>query len=488
MSIELSGLVGLVALVLGALSYTSTPGPHDPPKVWSVLPWIGSSLQYILGPTEFMRTCRIKYGPIYKFVLGGHSVVILSTPETIASFYRQAGLGNELIIAQMYKAIAGLGNGPYFYELTFRKVFPIIGECFTPHRLDEFAATFTADLFSRLEDVPTGMLVKLSDFTGRHLYNSTISTLFGPHFPVGTYIDFYILDVETPTLKNNLFFTTARGLAARNRMLAAIRQFLDEGWTDEGDGELVGASPLVSRMIREFKDVRVSDADIAGLILSFMWGLQANTLRISFWLVAQLLARPDAMAEVCKEIRSASAGDFHGLSTFGAAEPKSLLGSQFPLLDSALKKTIRLNMLSTSMREAETDVEISGDGMTFAIKKGELVMGDVRAVHLDAAAFPDPDTFQYDRFVDGGGEKKPAVVGPSGPLLLARLITITQCKGRHFAVYAIKLFLIKTLELYDIRPLPGRASNLAAPKMNPRSIGVARTDEEIFVRLQRRCE
>ncbi|KAJ7670776.1 cytochrome P450 [Mycena polygramma] len=473
-----------VALIAGVLFYESRqPDPSGIPWVPSLLPWIGSAPRYILGPTAFLKACRQKYGPAYKFVLGGRTVIILSTPETISSFYRQPGLGNEFVVSKIYKALAGLDNGGYLYELTYRKLFPLITEYLAPHRLDQISTQFTEELFPRVDNVSTGMFIHLSDFSGRHLYDATNAVLFGPHFPKGTYTDFFTLDVEAPNLINNFPFTVQKGLTARRRLLDGIQTFVAEGWTDVGDGKIRGASSMISRMVRQLKDAETTDGDIAGLLLSFLWAVHGTTLRVSFWLIAHLLARPDVMHEVCTEIRSSPTISLHSLSTLGATQPRVLLGPEFPILDSVLKETIRLVALSTSMREAEMDVQITGDGMTYAVKKGELVMGDVRAIHQDPDMFPEPETFQHDRFMDdhteGGRLNNPAA-------LLAWGGGAHMCKGRHFATYAIKLFLAKTLEEYDIRPLPTFASGIRVPSTDPRSIGVTRTAEDILIRLQRR--
>jgi cytochrome P450 len=46
-------------------------------------------------------------------------------------------------------------------------------------------------------------------------------------------------------------------------------------------------------------------------------------------------------------------------------------------------------------------------------------MGDVRAVHMDPVAFPDPQSFQYDCFTDPTVVGNPILIGPSGLPLFA---------------------------------------------------------------------
>ncbi|KAI6118122.1 hypothetical protein F5141DRAFT_1096316 [Pisolithus sp. B1] len=54
-----------------------------PPKVSSLLPWIGSAIGFVSGPQRFLALCRMRYGPVFKFLIGGRSVVVVETAESI---------------------------------------------------------------------------------------------------------------------------------------------------------------------------------------------------------------------------------------------------------------------------------------------------------------------------------------------------------------------------------------------------------------------
>ncbi|KAJ7489376.1 cytochrome P450 [Mycena latifolia] len=373
--------------------------PNTPPTVRYRLPWIGSVFEYSKNPIVFLKLCKNTYGDVYKILLAGRVVVILSTPETMACVYKDASkvLSNNLVQFRVLTAIAGATNHlDYLHEIVAGKLSPVLGEQMIKQQLVAISHTFYGELNSRLENVPTGMFIKLSDFTARHVYHATSMALFGPKLP-DTYADFRLLDMGIPQLMSGLPFVGRGAAKARERLRAILISYIREG------GDAVVASELVSKSVQELQAAGLSESDAAGLLLIFLWGLHGNTLAATFWLFAHLLCDREALGRVSQEIRATPAPGYSSLSAMCAADPTKLFGPLLPILDSAVKETLRLHVLPTAVRTASAGTTISGDGKTYRIAKGEYVMADVRAIYLDPGVYSDPASFKVDRFLGRNG-------------------------------------------------------------------------------------
>ncbi|KAJ7468957.1 cytochrome P450 [Mycena galericulata] len=405
----------------------------------------------------------------------------------MASVYKDASkvLHNDLVQFRVLTAIAGAtDNLGYLHDIVSGKLSPVLGEQMMKQRLGKISHIFYSQLNSRLENVSTGMFIKLSDFTSRHIYHATSVALFGSLFP-DTYTDFQLLDIGIPQLVSGLPFVGRGAARARERLRATLISYIREG------GESFGASELVSKSVQELQAAGLSESDAAGLLLIFLWGLHGNTLAATFWLFAHLLSDREALSRLSHEIRSTVTPGYCNLSAMCTADPTLLFGPLLPILDSAVKETLRLHVLPTAVRTASADTTIGGDGRAYRIAKGEYVMADVRAIYRDPQVFKDPETFKVDRFLEsarglssvwGSGVHIVSVFSLQHMEQLSDWLLL-QCKGRYFAQFEMKMFVIRCLELYDIHTVPGKDPLKLLPEINPRSIGMDRPNGEILIRL-----
>jgi cytochrome P450 len=149
-----------------------------------------------------------------------------------------------------------------------------------------------------------------------------------------------------------------------------------------------------------FKANDIQNLGGAGMALSFMWGVHGNSMNTSFWLVVFLLADPEAFARVRAEIDSAVDGKFVNLEALLEAGPDKLDDPCFALLTSAIMETMRLTTLHAAIRSTECDANLQDGDRTIPIKKGELVWGNVQAIHTDEDIYPNGQKFVVDRFTE----------------------------------------------------------------------------------------
>jgi len=50
--------------------------PHEPPVVFHIVPWLGSTITYGMDPYKFFFACREKYGDVFTFILLGKKTTV----------------------------------------------------------------------------------------------------------------------------------------------------------------------------------------------------------------------------------------------------------------------------------------------------------------------------------------------------------------------------------------------------------------------------
>ncbi|KAF9227066.1 cytochrome P450 [Gyrodon lividus] len=378
----------------------SSPSINFPPRVPSLLPWLGSALWYAVNPCNFLARCQQRYGSVFKVLLGGRDIVVVSSGDAISSIF-SAGprvLRNDLMHYEMFYVVTGLRTRyAMLHEIMIHRLFPLVEKSLSRRSLGQtiqpFGRVLSAQVktFTRTHDVGA---VPLMQLVQEPLYIATNVALFGSSFPFDTYNEFRALDKSVPYRFSRLPFWSWPSTSARKRLLAFIKDYLQRGEVTDCDDR------FASGFMEVFKSNDIQLMDGARLVLTFMWGLHSNTMSTSFWLFSFLLADPEAFARVRAEIDAAIKGKFASLETLIGADPDELDDPCFALLTSAIMETMRLTALHAAVRLAECDLGLKDGDKTIPIKKGEYIFGNVRAAHMDETIYPHADKFVVDRFAD----------------------------------------------------------------------------------------
>ncbi|KAI6154745.1 hypothetical protein BKA82DRAFT_4010514 [Pisolithus tinctorius] len=84
-----------------------------PLVVPSLFPYTGMAIQYILDPSGFMGNCHRQHGPMFKMLIGGQQLIVISSPNGInAILWDQHSIfkGDSMQI-ELIKEISGLPSG-----------------------------------------------------------------------------------------------------------------------------------------------------------------------------------------------------------------------------------------------------------------------------------------------------------------------------------------------------------------------------------------
>jgi prostaglandin-endoperoxide synthase 2 len=209
----------------------------------------------------------------------------------------------------------------------------------------------------------------------------------------------------------------------------------------------------------------LTDEDAVAKQITFLLGMNSflGNQNLFKSIVGELSLRPDLCAALREEITV----------TLGpepaAADLRKLVA--MPMLDKTLREILRLHPpVFFIFGRAIRDRVIESDSGTFAIGKGELVMGVISLAHRDGGVFADPDEFNPDRF--GVPTASEHLIWPRGPHDGEVSPHDRTCPGKDVAILIAKLFCVALLskftwKLKDPQPQWDHRKyslNVAAPK------------------------
>lgn len=357
---------------------------------------------------------RGKYGGGYKIPIQSGNIAIFCSEEGMKDVFRDktrsfnAGAGHRIGI----RLIGGVDMDLQGVHLYDKDLGPVISRAFlTTNGLDLIVPTYGMKLFEFLSNLSNDLgdsnrMFNLTTLMGQSLYKNASVAVFGDHFPDNTFDDFMHLDENFSRLMIPIPFYSRSALQARNRLLQSIQSYVRSVWTGS---QVEGAPRFASELITALKGTDLSDKDQAGLLLAFMWGMHANTIRVAGFLFIHLLSDHQAFTKVREEIDSILKSSYaDDVKTFLETPYSSVPRDEFPLLDSAVKETLRLSVLLSNLREAQREVEVDyGTGKRARVRKGDLVLLNMGSYFRDEAVCSDADNFRFDRFVSG--ENTPAL-------------------------------------------------------------------------------
>ncbi|KZV65870.1 cytochrome P450 [Peniophora sp. CONT] len=421
--------------------------PSGTPVVSWAFPIIGHALPFVLAPTQFLAWCRARTGPVFKLILPGQNMVVVSDPMAIVFLQTRSQKELGPFDYQAIGPLSGIPDArvPAIFHVLHHKVYTLAASSLSSKNLGDLAADTVGRAIAALKsismDTQSLVDINMSDLVSRVLFRASSATFWGEQMP-DVLTDFLAFDRDMFFIAGRIPFGGRSGVQARERLVLVMRTFLAECWSDDENACLRGASPFMSNTIRALKQSNLSDDEVARTLIVLLWGFHSNVIQVSVWLMAYLTANPYAFIKVRDGVRA----------VYPDAEPDvDVLSRHFrevPILDSAIKEVMRMTLLPTSARVALADVVLpSEDGCTHTVRKGERIIVDVRGLHHDPRYHKNPTSFQADRFLDSearygnhGGLK--TLVPWGGGMFM--------CKGREYAQRVIKAYFIIFFQLYDV--------------------------------------
>jgi sterol 14-demethylase len=183
--------------------------------------------------------------------------------------------------------------------------------------------------------------------------------------------------------------------AARAELVTLIQAIMEQraAGPPVGDDERDLVDVLMSIKNPDGSDRFLPD-EVTGMFISMMFAGHHTTSGTAAWTLIEWLRHPDILARVDDELAE--------LYADGAEVSYQALRAM-PLLESSVKEALRLHPpLILLLRVAKEEIEVEG----YAVHEGQMVAASPAVSNRIAEDFPDPDSFQPDRYLDPRDEDR----------------------------------------------------------------------------------
>ncbi|GBE78993.1 cytochrome P450 [Sparassis crispa] len=470
-----------------------------PPLVPSGWPWLGNAIQYAYNRIEFVQRARENHGPIFRTTLAGRDATFMTSPSFIAalmrrsqqlSFYPIRGLVHTRTFKMSFDAATSPEVDDQVYPVAFH---PYYSKALMGATTAVFGPLLLASLEALIDHSASTFEMRLQDLIFPAFFRCSSRTSFGMGFPADAALpEFLVFDKGFTSLSSGLpTFFFPRYQRARDNLLSIIHTHLEPCLSD---GSSTGPDPnLAFEVAIAMRRAGWSREDTVGHLLAFLWGSQGNTMWLTFWCLSYILVDAACIARIRSELHEVLQRDCGGsIKRLVAADPAILEASNFPLLESATKETLRLCSEFIIARVAKEDTIFDVPGQrSYHVPEGGWVFGLPTFVNLDPDVHSAPTEFRMDRFLEDDGHTAPKFY-KDGRRVDTNLMFwgggSHACKGRFVAEYEVKLFIILVISLMD--PTPVGVVNCSdgafvkeplVPKRTETHIGVLHSDKDLVI-------
>ncbi|XP_061442982.1 7-alpha-hydroxycholest-4-en-3-one 12-alpha-hydroxylase-like [Rhineura floridana] len=500
-------LCAVLACILGGLYLVGAfrkRRSKEPPLDKGLIPWIGHGIQFRNNSLDFLQTMRKKHGDIFTVLLGGHYFTFVMDPLSFGAIVKAAR--NKLNFTAYASELVVQVFGFHPSEETHK----IVETSSTKHLKGNGLVLMTQAMLDSLHKVMPHSLGSaegrkswqqdgLFHFSYNMVFRAGYLALFG-NGPSkaekdkesagrcdlteteGVFVDFRKYDKLFPRLAFSML-SHAEGKEAES-----LKRHFWNIMSVKHVSEKDNISTWVTDQQQQLAETGMPENMRDRFMFLLLWAAQGNTGPASFWILAHLMKNPKAMDEVRKEVDRTLKESGQEVKAGSAAlnVTKEML-EKAPVLDSAVKETLRMASAPLLIRAVMEDMEIKmNDGTEYALRKGDRVgVFPYLSAHLDPEIHPDPHAFKYDRFLslDGmkkefykNGEKVKYFTMPWGA-------GTSMCPGRYFAVNEIKLFVFLVLTYYEME-LVNKDDEVPPIDQSRYGFGVMQPTHDIQVRYR----
>lgn len=346
-----------------------------------------------VDPIGLLQRVRDECGDIGKFRLADRDVVMVSGAEGNEQFFRAPDAVLDQAAAYPFMTPI-FGKGVVFDASPEERQAMLKNQALRGDMMRGHAATIEHEIRRMVADWGDEGEIDLLDWFAELTIYTTSACLIGKPFreeldasfahyyhdlEKGTdalaYVDPY-MDIESFRIRD----------AARESLVALVQGIIDKRV----------ARGKVPREERDLLDVLISvdmTADyITGIFISMMFAGHHTSSGTAAWGLIELMRHPEAMKDVVAELDD--------LYADGSEISFQALRS-IPRLEAALKETLRLHPpLIVLLRVVQEEIELAGH----RIPPGTMVAASPKVSNRIPEDFPEPDSFDPGRYVDGRQE------------------------------------------------------------------------------------
>ncbi|XP_031422987.1 prostacyclin synthase-like [Clupea harengus] len=455
---------------------------REPPLDKGFIPWLGHALDFGKDAAKFLTRMKKKHGDIFTVRVAGHYVTVLLDPNSYDAVLQDSGSLDfsryaQVLMDRIFKL--RLPN----HNPTVEKA--IMKQHFQGKSLTYLNSTMQRNLQALLtsETPPNQKDWKrngLFNFCYGLLFRAGYLTLFGGE-QNNNGADTKQIYKEYRTFDDLLTKMARTTLnSGEKRVAGGARERLWELLSPTGLSE--SSSPWLRHYRQHLREGGADTDTQTKAMLLQLWATQGNVGPAAFWLLAFLLTTPEAMKAVRREFNRLS------LNTDTTQAPTLDPRQPTPVFDSVLEETLRLTAAPFITREVLQNKTLRmANGQEYDLRQGDRVcLFPFVSPQMDPDIYLEPETFKYDRFLNGDGTPK-RVFYKGGQRL--KYYTMpwgagsNACVGKPFAIDAIRQFVHLVLTHLEVE-LCEPESGLPAVNTSRHGFGMLQPEGDLFIRYR----
>ncbi|KAI9065866.1 cytochrome P450 [Trametes sanguinea] len=430
--------------------------PTRPPLVRYWIPWLGSALDIGRDPDVFFTSMSKLLGPVFRVKVLGQERIFVTSPSLISTVYRDSQSFDFLeirldISEHVFSYPTSFARHGYMIE----QYIPAFHHILLPGNLHPIVSAYIASAYDSIRSLVANMhgtSVPLVSLIIPPAYYAAARAAFGPGFPVEeSYPHFRAFDDSFHLITTNLpRFMLAKPLAAWEKLVDLVESYIKNLQDVDEAGVFV-------RMALQGREAGWTNRNIASLLSSQLWALQANAVFAAYWLFALQLQQEEGLTPLIAEIDTARRvwQDTHPSTPLGPEFFEHLAFSSsksLPLVTSAIQETLRYTSQTFSIRRVLKPVQLGG----YDLHAGEEVVCATRPAHLDDEIHPNAALFDIRRYLEAPKPIKDGRLVANHSMAFGG--GVSMCEGRHFAMSELKMFVAIMLTYATIEVDPSSST------------------------------
>ncbi|KFA54597.1 hypothetical protein S40293_02256 [Stachybotrys chartarum IBT 40293] len=420
---DTTNIAYLVCLfILPGLMLLVRPTRHDktaqPPQLPETIPFLSNGWLFMTDKRRFLSRARqaFKTSPVVKYRLGPLNVHLITGADQVSTIFRSS-FTSEPWVLRIIQNSAGLGGHdlekfkadesggalqprhgmqiPKEKRVWYGMHHVYDDSLLTAQSAEAFARDFQSKFWEYLSRFPVGESaeIKLLDFLRESITTAATQAVIGKQvldINPGFVDAFWQYEKHVEKLAFGLpGWFNKPAIQARERFRKMLTKWF-ESIKNNIDYETVASEeadqiPLfasrVSRNLAHWTNSFNFSSDNVGAIYAlFLFGLHANTVPVSCWLMMELINDPELFRAVQEELA--------GVCSAGAAGPKINVQKlmMLPLMQSIYTEVLRLHVDVLITRTATEPVTVAG----YHLPKGTILQAPTEIAHLDEELWGTP--------------------------------------------------------------------------------------------------
>ncbi|KAM9799719.1 prostacyclin synthase-like [Syngnathus typhle] len=435
------------AVLLYLLVTHRSRSESDPPLDKGAIPWLGHAIEFGKDAAKFLNRMKQKHGDIFTVRVVGRYVTVLLDPHSYDCVINDS----DSLDFERYADV--LMERIFKLRLPHRQpahTKALMKQHFQGMNLATVNKTMCRHLEALLKaEIPPNQKYwkqkELFDFSYGLLFKAGYLTLFGEEQnnnsadPTSVYDEYRKFD--------NLLTKLARRTLKRDesRTVQNAHHRLWELLTPAGQTEDSGSHAWIYAYRRLLQREGVDEEMQKRAVLMQLWATQGNVGPAAFWLLGFLLTNPEALSAVRSEFKHIAQMETSGTSFLHSR-------GNTPVFDSALEETLRLTAAPFITREVVQEKTIQmANGQKYHLRKGDRVcLFPFTSPQMDPEIHPEPQKFQFDRFLNKDGSAKKDFYKGGRKLKYYTMpwgAGANGCVGKQFAINTIRQFVYLVLDM-----------------------------------------